>query len=495
MANILIVTDVAARGIDIPVLANVVNYDFPAQPKIFVHRVGRTARAGQKGWSYSLVKTSDVPYLLDLQLFLGKRLIFGQQDCVEPNCVDDVVVGTLSRNRLEINCELVNKLFDEDTELVALKTVANKGEKLYVRTRNPASSESARRAKEVVSSKTWTALHSLFNDERNHAETQRESMLGRVSAFRPQESIFELGKRAGGGEAAEIMKKRRARLEAQKRRDHDSKEQRDSISALEYPSVTRYNIGSIAKDMPLDIDNAGMDSRSESELEVTISRNEGARESDALRDYKDPAYFMSYAPNTMSLAEDRGYGVHSGGNDNFVTQARSATMDLNNDDGARAFAEPSRPSGMRWDKKSKKYVARANDNDGSKGARMIKSESGLKIAATFRSGRFDSWRKTNKIGKLARTGEPERAMNSHGEDAAGKRWKHKQSKAPKEADKFRDDFHKRRKKVEKAKEERRGIYHQGKGKSELRGIEDVRKERSSKQGRKEKNARPRRKKA
>lgn len=39
MTNVLVVTDVAARGIDIPILANVINYDMPPQPKIFVHRV------------------------------------------------------------------------------------------------------------------------------------------------------------------------------------------------------------------------------------------------------------------------------------------------------------------------------------------------------------------------------------------------------------------------------------------------------------------------
>ena len=494
MTNILVVTDVAARGIDIPILANVINYDFPAQPKIFVHRVGRTARAGKPGWSYSLVRESDTPYLLDLQLFLGRRLVLGRDGENDPDYVQDVIVGNLVRDRLEKHCEWVSKLLDEDSDLLALRSVANKGEKLYLKTRNAASSESARRAKEVTASKSWMALHPLFQDDKNNAEIERAKMLARVSGFRPQETVFEIGKRGATSEAAEVMKKRRITVDNQRRKKKTLQRAELEVSAEDIvPNTKSENLHALDPDESeppeLDVD---MDSASEDELEVTFTQSEPTKgDRKRVDSYKDPSFFMSYTPTSINLAEDRGYGVHSGGNStNFVLAARDVAMDLATDDGAKGFAQPSRPSGMRWDKKGKKYVARANDEDGSKGAKMIRGESGQKIAASFRSGRFDAWSKSNKVDRLPRPGEVGTAGNRASGAGGGKRWKHRKEDAPKDADKYRDDFYKRRKMVDKAKEERRGRFRDGRGKSEIKGIEDVRKERGMKERRKQKNARP-----
>lgn len=72
--GLLITTDVAARGIDIPLLEHVINYDFPPSAKLFIHRAGRTARAGQKGVCSSLLGKDDLPYAMELLLFLGRKV-------------------------------------------------------------------------------------------------------------------------------------------------------------------------------------------------------------------------------------------------------------------------------------------------------------------------------------------------------------------------------------------------------------------------------------
>ncbi|KUL91277.1 hypothetical protein ZTR_01827 [Talaromyces verruculosus] len=72
--NLLIATDVAARGLDIPAVDFVVNCDLPQDSKTYIHRVGRTARAGKSGRAFSIVTQYDVEIWLRIEAALGKKV-------------------------------------------------------------------------------------------------------------------------------------------------------------------------------------------------------------------------------------------------------------------------------------------------------------------------------------------------------------------------------------------------------------------------------------
>lgn len=72
---ILIATDVASRGLDIPTVDLVINYDIPRFTRDYVHRVGRTARAGRGGMGLSLVTQYDVDLVHEIEALIGKQLV------------------------------------------------------------------------------------------------------------------------------------------------------------------------------------------------------------------------------------------------------------------------------------------------------------------------------------------------------------------------------------------------------------------------------------
>lgn len=72
--NILIATDVASRGLDIPAVDVVINFDVPTHSKDYIHRVGRTARAGRSGKSITLVTQYDIELYQRIEELIGKKL-------------------------------------------------------------------------------------------------------------------------------------------------------------------------------------------------------------------------------------------------------------------------------------------------------------------------------------------------------------------------------------------------------------------------------------
>ncbi|CAN0002461.1 unnamed protein product, partial [Ectocarpus fasciculatus] len=231
--KLLVVTDVAARGIDVPLLNNVVNYAFPPAPKLFVHRVGRAARQGRTGTAYSIVDPEEIPHMLDLHLFLGRKptnvyaapkgpgpdgatvdgVGLGDGDAEEKDGGRGAIVGY---DVSDLNPDLVHygnfpqQVMDDENEslkemvgnsgsnLSGLQRVCQNAMKQYRRTRPDPSGRAIARAKLLDRGETHPLLVG-FEARGMHsaaAHAGRNQFMRAMSSFRPKETIFEL---LGGG--------------------------------------------------------------------------------------------------------------------------------------------------------------------------------------------------------------------------------------------------------------------------------------------------------
>jgi ATP-dependent RNA helicase RhlE len=78
--SVLVATDIAARGLDIEGLSHVVNFDLPEVPETYIHRIGRTGRAGFSGISISFQTPEEEKYLKDIEKHIGMKIPLGRYD-------------------------------------------------------------------------------------------------------------------------------------------------------------------------------------------------------------------------------------------------------------------------------------------------------------------------------------------------------------------------------------------------------------------------------
>ncbi|XP_060202926.1 putative DEAD-box ATP-dependent RNA helicase 29 isoform X2 [Lycium barbarum] len=363
---VLIVTDVAARGIDIPLLDNVINFDFPTKPKLFVHRVGRAARAGRIGTAYSFVTSEDMAYLLDLHLFLSKPLraapteeeVLQDMDGVlskidQAVASGETVYGRFPQTVLDLLSDRVREIIDTSTELETLHRPCVKAFGLYSKTKAKPSKESIRRVKDLPRE----GLHPMFKNILRGNELSAMAFSERLKAFRPKQTILE-----AEGEAAK-SKKQWVDVMKMKRAIHEEvinkvRQQRSSVAAPK-----------------------------EDDIDPTPSKRKEKQVSGSKRKakiFKDEEYFISSVPTNQHFEA----GLSVRGNHGFQSnRLDAAVLDLVADD--KNGLQKQKVS-YHWDKRSKKYI-KLNNGDRVTASGKIKTEGGSKTKSN-KIGIYKKWK-------------------------------------------------------------------------------------------------------
>lgn len=198
----LVVTDVAARGIDLPELDAVINYDVPCNPKLFVHRVGRVGRAGRPGLAFSLVTPEEFPFILDILLFVGRKVAFSETSgnpsnlnpfkCHAFAIESSFIIGRLPQTMTDEEVEFTKNAI-QSVEIKKAHSSATNAHNLYTKTRGVASGESVRRAKQLLKNdqggRRVFCCHPWFTGTEDEFESQATEEANKLSSWRPKESV------------------------------------------------------------------------------------------------------------------------------------------------------------------------------------------------------------------------------------------------------------------------------------------------------------------
>ncbi|KAM5192724.1 ATP-dependent RNA helicase DDX54 [Mantella aurantiaca] len=375
----LLVTDVAARGIDIPMLDNVINYNFPPKAKLFLHRVGRVARAGRSGTAYSLIAPDEMPYVYDLHLFLGRPLKLAGDLQADSDQDTDGVLGRVPQSLIDDEDALLITDHERSSELQNLHNTSENAYKQYSKSRPAPAPESVKRVKEA--NYNTLGVHPLFWSRLGGAEIQRLKFVDSIKSYKSKATIFEINA-TNKTPASEVMR-------AKRNRDCRviSKFQR---LQEEKANSTAQSSATVKPDLPASQDSA------EENMEGVFSQVLGKRKKPDNTDpesrkkrkaeaTQDAEYYIPYRPKDF----DSEKGLSIGGS-SFEQAAAGAVLDLLGD---QTEDLRKNKSVLKWDRKKKKFVGAGGHDDKKK----VRTESGRLISSSYKTNIYEDWKKKYKI--------------------------------------------------------------------------------------------------
>ncbi len=193
-ADILVATDVAARGIDVDDVEAVFNYDIPQDDEYYVHRIGRTGRAGREGKAFSLVVGREVYKMRDIQRYCKTRIIpqaipsLNDITSIKVDKILDQVRDTIEDRDLNEMIDVIEmKMIEEDYTAMELAAALLR---IIMGDENEDIAESSRPARSLDDLDTYKS-HGNSRDRRGRRNREEISGRGRGRKMRASEKVYE----------------------------------------------------------------------------------------------------------------------------------------------------------------------------------------------------------------------------------------------------------------------------------------------------------------
>lgn len=234
--DILIATDVAARGLDVPRISHVVNYDIPHDPESYVHRIGRTGRAGRKGEAILFVAPREKRMLHTIEKVSGHRI--EPMQLPSPKLINETRINsfkqkisdTLANQQLDLYHKVITEFHAEtntDPSLIAaaLAKIAQGDKPLFISEKEPRQQNKKRRERD-------------FDDRPARSRSKRED--GRGDSSRRDSSRKESARKDSPRES--FNKERSPRSDPHQRVERPAQTRPDRLKEFPDIDMNRYRI-------------------------------------------------------------------------------------------------------------------------------------------------------------------------------------------------------------------------------------------------------------
>lgn len=414
----LVVTDLCARGIDIPDVDFIIHFEFPQNIKSFIHRSGRTARAGKYGTAFMFLTRQELPIAFDVERTVGRQIAtneFGALTELTTKPINfEALVDHLSAKKLgkspthPVFEQLIEKthtihlgtipddyLYDTvhrlenirkmNEDIGKLEKYCARGNKKFLETRQAVEREAVQRSKSAGVIKN----HFLFYD----ADEMFAAAVTDIQNFKPTASVFELKFISRLGNASEVQNsieklrgiKKEAALKASKKKP--------KAAAMEVEDASDAEPAGQDGEGEVDADGYEIELPEEPKAKAVAAPTRFATKADRVNNFRDPRLFVAYEENKEKVEE-------------FMRKNQIATGDVDNFMLADENADLYKVQKQIWDAKRKKFKkvtingrGEQIDEDGTK----LKT---IKDKMKKLGSKYNKWKKTSQV-KVGQAGTEE----------------------------------------------------------------------------------------